>query len=260
VSPGEAWEAIATGPGITAWFMPAEVDGRVGGTAVHTHDGETRSAATITGYDPPRRFAYEERDVMGEGDLIATEFLVEARSGGRCVVRVVMSGFGDGEEWDRAIESFEAGWRQVLASLRLYLTHFAGRRAESIVAAAQVSGDEASVWTELCAGLGLPELPRPGDRVATQADGAPALAGTVDTAGDHQVTLLLDEPARGIGLLGAGGPGEDEVFVTVRAQLFGDDAAEVAERDQARWTAWFAAHTGGASRGAAAAASHRPTR
>ena len=31
-TPEEVWEAVASGPGITAWFVPAKVDGRVGGT------------------------------------------------------------------------------------------------------------------------------------------------------------------------------------------------------------------------------------
>jgi uncharacterized protein YndB with AHSA1/START domain len=30
-TPEAVWQAIATGPGISAWFVPAEVDWRVGG-------------------------------------------------------------------------------------------------------------------------------------------------------------------------------------------------------------------------------------
>ena len=41
-TPARAWEAIATGTGITAWFMPAEVKGRVGGSVVH-HYGPARA-------------------------------------------------------------------------------------------------------------------------------------------------------------------------------------------------------------------------
>lgn len=54
------------------------------------------------------------------------------------------------------------------------------------------------------------------------------------------VTLVLDEPARGIGLVGAGGPGGDEAFLTVRAQFFGPEAPAVAKREQRAWKAWFA--------------------
>jgi uncharacterized protein YndB with AHSA1/START domain len=242
-TPEQAWEAIATGPGITAWFMPAEVEGRVGGSVVHHHETDMETSGRIAAYDPPRRFAYEEHGWMPDGEhaarVTATEFLVEARSGGTCVVRLVMSGFGEGDAWEKAIESFTAGWKQALLSLRLYLTHFRGEAVASINAVAPATGDAKDVWSGLTGALGLPEQPRAGQRVAASAPGVPALAGTVEKAGERMVTLLLDEPARGIGFVGAGGPGE-QVYVFVRAQLFGRDAADVAARDQAAWDAWLA--------------------
>jgi len=242
-TPEQVWEAIATGPGITAWFMPAEVDGRVGGTVVHRPMPDMPGAGTVTAYDPPRRFAYEE-EMPAEGDRaahsLATEFLVEARSGGTCVVRVVMSGFGDGDAWERAIESFGAGWRQALLSLRLYLTHFRGEPVGSIAAATMIAGRRDAVWQELTRALGLPAAPEPGARVATTGADVPGLAGAVEDSGDGILTLTLEAPTRGIGLIGVGGPGGDEVFATVRAQLFGGDAAQIAAREQERWTVWFA--------------------
>lgn len=112
-TPEQVWEAIATGPGITAWFMPAEVDGRVGGSVVHRHLPDVASPGVVRVYEPPRRFAYEEEFPSGEegsaAPVIATEFQVEARGGGVCLVRVVMSGFGEDEAWDRAIDSFRGG-------------------------------------------------------------------------------------------------------------------------------------------------------
>lgn len=240
-TPEQVWQAIATGPGITAWFMPAEVDGRIGGSVTLHHDADASSTGTITGYEPPHRFAYQERPegfVPGEDPPdIATEFLVEARGGGSCVVRVVMSGFGDGDAWDRAIESFTAGWRQALGSLGLYLTHFRGEPVASVNAGTMVKA-EGEVWPRLTGALGLPAAPAPGERVATTGPGAPALAGTVARTGDGMLTLLLEHPARGIGLVGAGGAGE-QVFVTVRAQLFGPDAAGIAAREQSAWRDWL---------------------
>jgi uncharacterized protein YndB with AHSA1/START domain len=31
-TPEQVWQAIATGPGVSAWFVPTEVEGRIGGT------------------------------------------------------------------------------------------------------------------------------------------------------------------------------------------------------------------------------------
>ncbi|HSJ61514.1 MAG TPA: SRPBCC domain-containing protein [Jiangellaceae bacterium] len=243
VTPEEAWAAIATGPGITAWFMPAEVDEHVGGSVVHHHEADMSSSGTVTAYEAPHRFAYEENAEEFAPDdgppVTATEFLVEARGGGTCVVRVVMSGFGDGEAWDQAIESFTAGWQQALTSLRLYLTHFRGEPVAAVNAGGFVKGDHDAEWEWFTQQLGLPAALAAGERVATEGSGVPALAGTVERAGEHMMTLVLDTPARGIGLVGAGGAG-DETFVTVRAQLFGPEAEEVAAREQAAWKAWFA--------------------
>jgi uncharacterized protein YndB with AHSA1/START domain len=242
-TPEQAWDAVATGPGITAWFMPAEVDGRVGGSIVHHHEADMETSGTLIAYDAPHRFAYEEEGWLPDGEhashVTATEFLVEARSGGTCVVRLVMSGFGDGDAWDRAVESFTAGWRQALLSLRLYLTHFRGEPVASINAGGTAVGDKDAIWADLTAALGLPAEPQPGERIATTAPGAPAFAGTVDEAGGRMIRLVLDEPARGIGFVAAGGPG-DQVFVFVRAQLFGPDAAQVVAREQPAWKAWVA--------------------
>ena len=44
-TPEEVWEAVASGPGITAWFVPATVDGRLGGTCELDSRPGTRPAA-----------------------------------------------------------------------------------------------------------------------------------------------------------------------------------------------------------------------
>jgi hypothetical protein len=45
--------------------MPAEVEGRVGGSVVH-HYGAEAGSGTVTDYDSPHRFAYEEEVALGE--------------------------------------------------------------------------------------------------------------------------------------------------------------------------------------------------
>ena len=56
-TPEEVWAAIATGPGISAWFCPSEVEERVGGS-VRCHIGPgMETDAAVTAWDPPRRLA-----------------------------------------------------------------------------------------------------------------------------------------------------------------------------------------------------------
>jgi uncharacterized protein YndB with AHSA1/START domain len=99
-TPEEVWAAIATGPGVSSWFMPAHVDSQVGGK-VTTHFGPRMdSVATVTAWDPPHRFAAESPDLGPNAPSLATEWIVEARAGGTCIVRVVHSHFAATDDWD----------------------------------------------------------------------------------------------------------------------------------------------------------------
>jgi uncharacterized protein YndB with AHSA1/START domain len=214
-TPEEVWRAIATGPGISAWFMPAEVD--AGRSITYHHGPDASSESAIAAWEPPHRL------VVDEGEGAATEFLVEARSGGTCVVRLVASGFGD--------SGAEAGWTAALLGLRLYLEHFRGQEAATIVAGGTTEGPTARAWAELLGAVGFDEPPE-GGRVAA---GEPPLAGVVAGRTETTATILLDAPAPGIAFVGVGGPSEEVVFAFLRAQFFGDDADALAARDEPVW-------------------------
>ena len=226
-TPEQVWEAISTGPGISAWFMAAEV---AGDRITFHHLADASSEAEVTASEPPRRLRFTE-----DGGAIATEFLVEARSGGTCVVRVVGSGFGD--------KGAEDGWTAALLGLKLYLEHFAGQEAANILAGGQVAGTQARAWEELQAAVGLDD-PAEGDRVTAAGPGAPPLAGVVEGRLDTMITLRLDEPAPGLGFVGVGGPDDETVFAIMRAQFFGPEAAAIAERDEPAWRSLIAERVG----------------
>jgi uncharacterized protein YndB with AHSA1/START domain len=120
-TPEQVWEAIATGPGISAWLQPTEVEEREGGRFAFDMGAGVNDSGTVTAWDPPRRFATGGVRWQPEGApaaSLATEWRVEAASGGTCVVRMVMSGFGDGAAWDREIQGLTEGMRKALESLR----------------------------------------------------------------------------------------------------------------------------------------------
>ena len=128
-TPEEVWQAIATGPGISSWFVPTEVEERVGGITTSHFGPGMDSLATITAWEPPHRFVAESPG-EGEGDpTVATEWTVEARSGGTCVVRVVHAWFTNSDAWDEQFEGHTYGWIAFFRILRLYLSHFAGQSA-----------------------------------------------------------------------------------------------------------------------------------
>jgi uncharacterized protein YndB with AHSA1/START domain len=131
-TPEQVWQAIATGPGVSAWFVPTEIEEGEDGTPVRVvcHFGPGMDAiATVTAWDPPHRFAAESRDLGPDAPPLATEWIVEARSGDTCVVRVVHSLSASTDDWDDQLESSESGWPGFFHTLRQYLTSSHGQRS-----------------------------------------------------------------------------------------------------------------------------------
>jgi len=239
-SPEEVWQAIATGPGISSWFVPTEVEERVGGAFKANFGMGMESESTITEWDPPRSFKKDGDGMDPDAPPVATEWIVEAKSGGMCVVRVVHSWFASTDEWDGQWEAVEQGWISFFNILRLVLEHFPGQSSAAFDAAGMASGSESEAWTALTAPFGLPDA-AVGQEVSAHAD-VPALAGKVEIAchGEtKEVMLLTSEPGPGVCHLSAmpmGGP----IYVSIRFYLFGDSAASAVAKAEPEWTHWFA--------------------
>lgn len=242
-TPEEVWAAIATGPGISSWFVPSEVEEREGGTTVsHFGPGSSMdSVAKITAWDPPRRFSAESPEDMGPGTpTVATEWIVEAQSGSTCVVRVVHSWFASTDDWDKQFEAHEHGWTVFFRLLRLYLAHFRGQPCAPFQVMGAGPEPTAATWNALVGPLGLAGAVE-GQRVSTAA-GAPRLAGVAERVGPSEypdLLLRLDEPAPGIAHLFAL-PMAGQVFLPVRVYLYGEGARAAAARDEPAWQAWMA--------------------
>ena len=134
-SPEEVWRAIATGKGISSWFVPTTVEEREGGTAVSSYGPGMDAAVKITQWNPPQSYVAEtEQEGLGK---IATEWVVEARRGGVCVVRVVHRWFASTDDWDGQFEQAAYGWAvSFFRMLRLYLADFAGQGCSAFQLAA----------------------------------------------------------------------------------------------------------------------------
>jgi uncharacterized protein YndB with AHSA1/START domain len=243
-TPEQVWQAIATGPGITAWFVPTEVAEREGGAVTFQLGPGMDSTGVVTAWEPPRRFAFEERDWMPGAPPVATELFVEARAGGTCVVRLVSSLFTESADWDDQLEGFETGWRPFLEILRLVLTHFAGQRCSPIRALGSAAKPLDRAWAALAGALGLAGGTL-GERAAATADGVPALSGVVARVGSDErhrdLLLRTEEPGPGLAVAGVYTDG-DRVHAMLSLYLFGDQAPAIAARDEPAWTAWMERH------------------
>ena len=254
-TPEEVWEAIATGPGITSWFVPSQVDGRVGGVTISSFGPGMDSEAKITAWNPPRSFVAETEGEMGpDGPKVATEWIVEAKDGGTCVVRVVHSWFTSSDAWDDQFEGHTYGWQAFFRVLRLYLAHFRGLPGSPVQVMGVAPPPKEEAWDAWTRPLGLFGA-AVGQRVGTPAD-APPLAGTVEWAGQpawpEDLLVRLDQPAPGIAHLVPHAMG-GQVYLTMRFYLYGDDAPAAAARAQSEWQAWMDEHFAPATAPGAAA-------
>jgi len=233
-TPQQVWEAVATGPGISSWFVPHEVAEEEGGAVTMRFGPMGEHTATVAAWEPPHRVAFAD---SGDGPMVQ-EWLVEAKDGGTCVVRLVNSGFGEGEEWDNDYDAMSKGWAILLENLRLHLTHFRGKRARAIVPVGTAAGPNQAAFSAVCAALGVPDDLGAGDRLAGQEDGIPALSGTIDSVcrepGATYYLTVLDGPAPGHRFIAAEGDGE-KVMVSAYLYLYGEAGAAVPDA----WTPRF---------------------
>jgi uncharacterized protein YndB with AHSA1/START domain len=236
-TPEQVWRAIATGPGISAWFVPTEIDGDT--MTMHWGPG-IESTATVKTWEPQKRFVAESSDLGPNAPPMATEWIVEARGGGTCVVRVVHSLFASTDDWDAQLEGIEEGWPVFFEVLRLYLRHHFGEPSASVQVMSPVAGSPAEAWAALAGPLGL-EGARPGGRTGPRAPGVPPFAGVVERATRMEqgqgLVLRLEEPAPGVAILGAQVCGG--LMASVSLYLYGTGAAAAAKRDEPAWRAWM---------------------
>jgi uncharacterized protein YndB with AHSA1/START domain len=238
-TPEEVWQAIATGPGISSWFVPAEFEERDGKpVAVKLNFGPgMESSSVVTAWDPPRRFAAESPGWMPGSPVIADEWSVEARGGGICVVRIVHSLFAETDDWDSQLEGTESGWPGFFRILKIYLTHFRGQSSAMMQWMAPAAGTEAEAWATLTAALGLKGV-SVGQRLNASAS-VPGLSGVVEhvSQSPYNALLRLDKPGPGTAALGAVNFG-GQSMVTLNFYLYGDQAAGTVGRETPLWEAW----------------------
>jgi uncharacterized protein YndB with AHSA1/START domain len=239
-TPEEVWQAIATGPGISSWMVPAEFEEQGGKpVAVTLNFGPGMEfRAPVTAWKPPQKWASRSDGVVPGSPPMATEWSVEARGGGICIVRIVQSLFASTDDWDNQLEAAGYGWPGFLRALRIYLRHFRGQRSTIMQFVVPVPGTEAEAWETLTAAVGVKGV-SVGQRWTAPA-GVPAFSGVAEYVAEspYDALLRLDKPGPGIAALGAfncGGPS----MVALNFYLYGDQAAGTVANETPLWQAWF---------------------
>src|SRR5688572_33077398 len=65
-TPEQVWRAIATGAGVSSWFVPTHVEERAGGAVTSNFGPGMESVSTITRWEPPHLFVADSQDGPGE--------------------------------------------------------------------------------------------------------------------------------------------------------------------------------------------------
>ncbi|QUQ64886.1 SRPBCC family protein [Kutzneria sp. CA-103260] len=202
-SPEQVWAAITTDSG--AWSFQVDIDGDT--ARFHREPFAPDATATVTAWEPPHRFAYED-------PTFATEILVTARDQGSCVVRVVSSLRVEGEGWDDIAEQASKGWAMTLQVLRCYTTHFAGMPSARI------------------------DLIRPVDRHADIAGNLP-VDGVIEHRGPAFTLLRTTDPCPGMFAISCFSMDAATLSVNVTGRLYGPDAEASVATERSRWHDWL---------------------
>ncbi len=113
-----AWQAFAETRERSRWEAdPFEIDARPGG-AVHWRLPGIESKGRVLEVEPERLLRHVEESGP-HGDQEVTVAFEEVEAGTR--ITVTHAGFGDGAEFDDALESTSLGWSMALADLVVYL-------------------------------------------------------------------------------------------------------------------------------------------
>ena len=239
-TPEQVWQAMATGPGNTAWFTKTEIDEKVGGEIQFDFGSNGLSKGEVTTWQPPHQFGYVEHEWSEGAPPVATEITITSRSGDRCIVRMVHSLFSTTDDWDDQLEGFESGWPGFFEVLRVYLAHFAGKPGASIRIDADAAAGGLEEWSKIMKSLNLA-----GANVSERRESsarAPRFAGVIEHV--HQdpkgkdVMIRLEQPCDGIALVGYY-PWDKAGRIAISIYAYGAEAAKKADSMKNEWGPWL---------------------
>jgi uncharacterized protein YndB with AHSA1/START domain len=240
-TPEEVWRAIASGPGISSWFVPTRSDERQGGEMISNFGPGMDSSATITEWQPPQRFVSESEMGPPGSPKMASEWSVEALAGGVCLVRVVHSLFASTDDWDKQLDGLEQGWPAIFRILRRALETFKGEECSAMQFVCFSTEGHAKAWEKMGGELGLLALAE--GQQWSAPEGLPRIAGVSMGQGMTASTVLLRLDAHG-----AGAPGTAYIGVFpcggmamayMAIYLYGSNAKAAVERDEPIWQKWM---------------------
>jgi uncharacterized protein YndB with AHSA1/START domain len=122
--PGRVWSALTDDVRLVRWLSSnARVVAREGGSFRGSVDRETELLAHIDVFAPARRLRliHLPSPALPAAESAMVDDVLLEPDGSHTLVRVLGSGFPEGQPWEAALRRHQAGWRLSLARLKVYL-------------------------------------------------------------------------------------------------------------------------------------------
>lgn len=206
-TPAEVWDKVATGPGLSSWFVPHELEPRKGGLGRADFGGGTYAEGRVLVYEPGRRIAFgSERAARAVGAEPEPEtsarmefWLGDGRSDPEDFPGGTFRGLGDvrGRRLkpgrprttlyfrqegfpEEGQEVYEAGWDLHFYTLTQYFKHFRGKTALTTSAMVIAPVERKEAFATVAKGLGVDGDADEGDKLAVRTLGREGIEGVVD--------------------------------------------------------------------------------
>jgi len=251
-TPTDIWQALSTAQGLARWFPLIAEGGGAPGSELLLSWGEGIDWRThITAWEEHRHLQWSDppkKDSASPGEAlpVAVDWYIESITGGRCVVRLVHSGFSADADWNDQYTANKEGWTYFLFNLRFYLEQHAGLPRESIHERRRATGPRPELWARLLGDEGLRATHtgtkgvRVGDRLALTMDNGRSIPFVV---GRVEPTILwgtLESLNKGLLMIELE-PGTDEYHYGIYLSVYG-----LPRRDVESLRAWIKTAADGA--------------
>lgn len=167
-APVEAvWKALTDASELSRWFPPvAEGKPGLGEPLLLSWGPEMQWHTTVAAWEPGKHLLWRDTSspefpgtTQPPAAPMAVDWTLEAAAGGQVVVRLVQSGFGEGQAWDDFYDGTDRGWRFYLFALRHYLQTHRGVKRDMVSVRRPARGGPAMAWKRLWSQDGFSPAP-----------------------------------------------------------------------------------------------------
>lgn len=194
------WRALTEAGELTRWFPEyARVTPGPNGSIWMKWEGTYEAESPVEAWEPERhlRMVFPIHGTM----RLATDYHLES-AGGRTVLRVVTSGFGEGTDWNEWFDGVSTGWDFELRSLQHYLERHRGQDRVTVSLRASYQSSALEAWSRLTGVNGwlrFEHAPVEGSSYRARGLTGPALSGRViQSLSPRQLVLTVDQTNDGL--------------------------------------------------------------